>query len=166
MSKTTKLFTIVLVLSACCTTLVSAAGEDLLAQSGQYTFFINPCPPGGPTYYQKMVPCVVKETVQVPQTVFQSYPVPVPARQNLPTVVTEAPVGCPQGAGPCTTCFPQPSQRKGKGEVWGPKMLMVQVPSVQFTPKEITRKVMLPQWFAVTEEPQPCQKVRKVHAAR
>ena len=138
----------------------------MLALTGQYSFFINPCPPGGPTYYQKLVPCVVKETVQVPQMVFQTYPVPVPVRQNVPTLITEAPVGCPEGAGPCDKCYPKPSQNKGSREMWGPKTMMARVPSVQFRPREITRRVMRPQWFAVTEEPQPLRKIRKVNGCR
>jgi hypothetical protein len=164
MSKITKLFTMVLVLSACFTSLGWSFGEGILAQTGQYTFFINPCPPGGPTYYQKLVPCVVKETIQVPKTVFQTYPVPVPAKSKVPTLITEAPVGCAQGAGPCTTCYPKASEKKSTADMWGPRMMMVRVPYVEFTPKEITRRVMRPQWFAVCEEARPVRKVQKVRA--
>lgn len=165
MSKIIKLFISVLAVSACFASSALAFGEGILAQTGQYSFFINPCPPGGPTYYQKLVPCVVKETIQVPRTVFQTYPVPVPARQKVPTLVTEAPVGCAQGAGPCDTCYPKATEKKATGELWGPRMVMVRVPFVEFTPKEVTRRVMLPQWFAVTEEVRPVQKIRKVHAS-
>jgi hypothetical protein len=139
-----------------------AAGEDLLALTGQYTFFIKPdiCSPT--TYYQKMVPCVSREIIQVPRKVFLTYQVPVPARQNLPSLITETPMGCAEGSGPCTTCYPSPSSKPGTKEVWGSRMVTVRVPDVQFVPKEITRKVMLPQWFAITEQPRPPQKIRKV----
>jgi hypothetical protein len=32
----------------------------------------------------------------------------------------------------------------------------------EFVPREITRRVMLPQWFAVTEEVKPPRQIRKV----
>jgi hypothetical protein len=162
MSKNLKLFIIGLVLSVGVSSSAFAMGEEVLAKTGQYTFFINPCPTSGMTYYQKMVPCVIKETVQVPRRVFQNYPVPVPVRQQVPTLITEAPVGCPVGACDEATCYPRPSQSAGRREIWGPRMVTVRVPDVQFTPREITRKVMLPQWFAVTEEPRPPRKIRKV----
>jgi len=163
MSKNAKVFISALVLSVGFTATALAAGEEVLAATGQYSFFINPCPTAGMTYYQKMVPCVIRETVQIPKKVFQSYSVPVPVRQNVPTLVTEAPVGCPQGACEDATCYPKPTQRPGTREMWLPKMVTVRVPYVEFTPREITRKVMFPQWFAVTEEPRPARKVRKVH---
>lgn len=167
MSKNLKLFILALVLCVSVSSVASAMGEEVLARTGQYTFFITPCPTSGITYYQKMVPCVIRETVQVPRRVFQNYPVPVPARQRVPTLVTGAPVGCPEGA--CDAgcdgakCYPQPSQRPGSREIWGPRMMTVRVPETQFTPREITRRVMLPQWFAVTEEPRAPRKIRKVH---
>jgi hypothetical protein len=139
-----------------------AAGEDIMAKSGQYTFFIKPDPCAPITYYQKLVPCVVRETIPVPRRVWLSYQVPVPAAQRIPVTVTETPVGCAGGPDQCAQCFPQASSRPGTKEVWGPRMVTVRVPDVVFTPREVTRKVMLPQWFAVTEEPRPPQKVRKV----
>ncbi len=165
MSKNLKLFIIVLVLSVGFSSAASAMGEEVLATSGQYSFFINPCPTSGMTYYQKMVPCVIKETVQVPRRVFENYVVPVPTRQQVPTLITEAPVGCPEGACHDATCYPRPSQRSGSREIWGPRMMTVRVPNIQFTPKEITRRVMLPQWFAVTEEPRPRERSAKCKAA-
>jgi hypothetical protein len=139
-----------------------AAGEDVLGLTGQYTFFIKPDPCSPVTYYQKMVPCVSREIIPVPRKVSLPYQVPVPGRQNLPSMVSETPMGCAEGQGPCTTCRPSPTSRPGTKEVWGPRMVTVRVPDVEFVPKEITRKVMLPQWFAVTEQPRPPQKIRKV----
>ncbi len=163
MSKNLKLSILVLALSVGFGSAALAMGEGVLAKTGQYTFFLNPCPTSCMTYYQKMVPCVIKETIPVPRRVLQNYMVPVPVRRKVPTLITEAPVGCPEGASPCATCYPKPSQRYGNREIWGPRMMAVRVPVVQFTPKEITRRGMFPQWFAVTEEPRPPRKIRKVH---
>lgn len=137
-------------------------GENILAATGQYTFFIKPDPVSHTTYYQKMVPCVVKDVVLVPKRVSQTYPVPVPATRNMPTVIHETPVGCALGASPCVECFPKPSVRNASKEVIVPRMMPVRVPGVEYVPREVTRKVMLPQWFAVSEDLRPPSQVRKV----
>jgi hypothetical protein len=43
-----------------------------------------------------------------------------------------------------------------------PRMLPVRVPSVEIVPREVTRRVMLPQWFEVVEEQIPPKEVRKL----
>jgi hypothetical protein len=152
----------VLVLSFALAATVFAAGEGILAQTGQYTFFIKPCPGTHITYYQRLVPCVVEETIMVPRTVVETFPVPVPRRQHQAVLVTETPVGCAMGQGPCTTCWPQPIARTMSQDVWAPQMMPTRVPGYEFVPKTVTKRVLLPQWFRVTEEPKPMQKVRKV----
>ncbi len=137
-------------------------GENILAATGQYTFFIKPQPGSHTTYYQKMVPCVAKDIVPVPKRVSQTYPVPVPSIRNMPTVMHETPVGAACGAGPCIDCFPKPSVKNASKEMILPRMVPVRVPGVEFVPREVTRRVMLPQWFAVTEEILPPKQVRKV----
>lgn len=137
-------------------------GEDILAQSGQYTFFIKPQPGTCTTYYQKMVPCIVEETVPVIRKTTQRYPLPVPITQRIPLTISEVPVGCAEGAGPCSKCTPLPTCRSGFKEVVVPANIPVPVPDIQVVPKTVKRKVMLPQWFAVTEQPKPPKMVRKV----
>jgi hypothetical protein len=137
-------------------------GENVLAATGQYTFFIKPDPCSHTTYYQKMVPCVAKDVVPVPKRISQTFPVPLPSVRNMPTVLHEDPVGAACGAGPCVDCFPKPSVRNASKEVIMPRMVPVRVPGVEYVPREITRRVMLPQWFAVTEELLPPKQVQKV----
>ncbi|MBI5251413.1 MAG: hypothetical protein HY912_18145 [Desulfomonile tiedjei] len=160
-----KAFTVVMstiVFSAAIAAPAFSYGENILAATGQYTFFIKPEPGSCTTYYQKMVPCVAKDIVPVPKRVSQTYPVPVPSIRNIPTVIHETPVGCACGAGPCVECFPRPSVRNASKEAILPRMVPVRVPGVEFVPREVTRRVMLPQWFAVTEEPLPPKQVRKI----
>ncbi|MBI4964786.1 MAG: hypothetical protein HY913_16035 [Desulfomonile tiedjei] len=141
-----------------------AFGEDILALTGQYTFFIKPDPCSNTTYYQKLVPCLAEETVPVPRPTVRVYPVPVPAPQRLPIIVSESPVGCAEGSGPCVQCFPQASSKPGSKQVLGPRPLPVPVPGTEIVPRHVTRPVLRPQWFAVTEIPAPPRPVRKVGA--
>jgi hypothetical protein len=162
MRKKLNLIVLVTLLTGVSVSAAVATGEDILGKSGQYTFFIKPDPCAPMTYYQKLVPCIVRETVPVPRRVWLTYQVPVPARQTIPVVINETPIGCAGGPIPCAECSPSPSSGPGTREVWGPRLVTVRVPDVVFTPREVTRKVMLPQWFAVTEEPRPPRQVRKV----
>lgn len=138
-----------------------AFGEDILAATGQYTFFIKPCPQTNTTYYQKMVPCVLRDTIQVPKTVVDSYPLPIPSVRGIPIVRHEQPVGCALGSSPCIECAPKPSSSPDVLTSVVPRMVNVRIPSVVPAPKEITKRVKLPQWFAVTEEPKPIRKAGK-----
>ncbi len=144
------------------TSQVLAFGEDILGLTGQYTFFIRPVPGWDVTFYQKMVPCVAQDTVPVARRVVERYPLPIPAMQRQPTTVTEIPVGCAQGSGPCVECMPMPSSRPGSKDLATPVVVPVGVPGIELAPKSVTRPVMLPQWFAVTEEPRNPRKVSKV----
>ncbi len=144
-----------------------AFGEDVLAVTGEYTFFIRPDPMACITYHKKLVPCVARETVPVPQRYTQTYPIPVPARREVPAIVKETPVGCAEGSGPCVDCYPQCSHTPGMIAVKVPQIVPVDIPFVRFNPQCVTRKVMLPQWFAVEELPKPPpQKVRSVQKVR
>jgi hypothetical protein len=160
-----KFWIVALSLTLCSLSLASVAlafGENVLALTGEYTFFIRPVPGWDVTFYQKLVPCVAQDTVPVPRRVVQTYPLPIPRMQRLPVTITETPVGCAQGAGPCVDCRPRPSQRPATKEVAAPMIVPVGVPGIEVTPKAVTRRVMLPQWFAVTEEPKNIRKVSKV----
>ena len=138
-----------------------AFGEAILAASGQYTFFIKPAPGSHVTYYQKMVLCVITEEIAVPRPVAPVFPVPVPVARNIPVVRTETPVGCAVGQSPCIECRPRPSSMSATVEQLVPRMVPVRVPGVEPVPKTVKRKIMRPQWFAVTEQPKgPVRKVR------
>ncbi len=139
-----------------------AFGEDMLGLTGQYTFFIRPVPGWDVTFYQKMVPCVAQENLPVARRVVQTYPLPIPAMQRQPITITETPVGCAQGSGPCVECRPMPSCTPGSKDVPTPMVVPVGVPGIELAPQCVTRPVMLPQWFAVTEEPRNPRKVSKV----
>jgi hypothetical protein len=143
-----------------------ATGEDVLAQTGQYTFFIKPHPGTCMTYHQKMVPCVATQTVPIPRPVVQTYPVPFPVKRRVPVVISEEPVGCAFGAGPCVECYPSPSSRPQIKEIWPPEIRPVSITSPAFTVRHVTRKIMLPQWSLFTEHPAvPVPKpIRKVGA--
>ncbi len=139
-----------------------AVGEDMLAMTGQYTFFIKPDPCSCITYTQKLVPCIETKCVGAKRVV-TTFPLPVPRGQRQPILVTETPVGCAEGAGPCIQCYPQPSCRPDVKECPTPAVLPVPVPSVEPEPRTVTRPVMLPQWFVVQEQCKPpARKVRKV----
>jgi len=150
------------VLSLLSTPYAYAFGEDILAHTGQYTFFIKPDPGSCSTYYQKMVPCLAKETVPVPRPTVRVYPVPVPMPQKRPIIISESPVGCADGSGPCVECFPQASCIPDRKEVMVPQPIPAPVPGTEIVPQCITRPVLRPQWFAVTEFPAPPQPIRKV----
>lgn len=141
-----------------------AAGEELLALKGEYTFFIKPEPGSCVTYYQKMVPCIAKETILVPKKVVRTLPLPVPTFQRQPILRSEIPIGCAEGAGPCVQCAPKPVCAPAYKDVLVPRMVPIRVPDVELVPKCITRRVMRPQWFAVNEVPRPPKKIRKVGA--
>jgi hypothetical protein len=130
-----------------------AMGEDVLAHTGQYTFFINPHPGACMTYHQRMVPCVATQTVMIPRPVVQTYPTPFPVKRRLPVIVSETPVGCAFGSGPCVECYPHPSRRREIREIWTPEIKPVSITSAAFTPRQVTRKIVLPQWFLVSEDP-------------
>ncbi|MGO9572246.1 MAG: hypothetical protein ACLP5H_32415 [Desulfomonilaceae bacterium] len=160
-----KFLVIILSLAFCSLSLASqvfAFGEDMLALTGQYTFFIRPVPGWDVTFYQKLVPCVAQETVPVARRVVETYPLPIPAMHRQPITISETPVGCAQGSGPCVECYPKPSFRPASKDVATPRVVPVGVPGIELTPKCVTRPVMLPQWFAVTEEPRDIRKVSKV----
>jgi hypothetical protein len=139
-----------------------AMGEEILAHTGQFTFFIKPVPGSHTTYYQRTVPCVASVMVPVPRHVTNTYPVPVPVRRHLPVMVSETPMGCAEGQGPCVECYPRPSRMSASREVWAPNIIPVSVPGTQFVPKHVTRRIKLPQWFEVTEEPSMPKPIRKV----
>jgi hypothetical protein len=128
-----------------------AFGEDVLAMTGQYVFFIKPkC--SNMTYYQKMVPCMVTETCPTPRRVFPKYAVPVPDCRPFPVTVTETPVGHACGAPPCAECRPLPTTTTLYKDAILPRMLPAVVPTIEPVPRQITRPAMFPQWFAVSEE--------------
>jgi hypothetical protein len=140
---------------------VLAFGEDILAASGQYTFFIKPMCGPNVTYYQRMVPCVADETVVVPRRVVDRYPVPVPNFRKQAVTRTEVPVGCAEGASDCVDCYPQPRSITAYNDQVVPGAVPAIIPTVLPEPRDVTKRVMLPQWFAVYDEPKG--PVRKVH---
>lgn len=157
----------VVLLAAFATAPGHAVGEDFLALQGQYTFFIQPDPTSHVTYYQRLVPCIETKTVPIPRRIVETFPVPVPDRRRQPIIVSETPVGCAEGSGPCVECFPRPSTRPGVKEVTVPRYLPVRVPGIAMVPRDVTRRVMRPQWFAVRELPKPPPaKIRKVADGR
>ncbi len=158
-------FMVVAFLSAGC--LVHAEGEDTLALTGEYTFFLKQVPGCTPTFYQKMVPCVEKICEPVPRRVVHTYPVPVPVRQKIPTLVCETPLGCAQGEGPCLRCMPPCTKRVEIKECVVPQITPVQFNDVAFDRRTIRRPTMRPQWFQVSESPMPCHpRPTKVKAYR
>jgi len=155
------------VLTLAITTPASAVGEDVLAHTGQYTFFIKPDPCSHVTYYQKMVPCMERKVESVPQTVINAFPVPVVARKRQRVVISETPVGHAKGSGPCVECYPRAICKPAVKEVLLPTVVPVNVPGVIFNPRCTERRVIRPQWFAVEEHPAPPpRKVRKVRSVR
>lgn len=141
-----------------------AVGEEILAATGRYTFFVKPDPTSCVTFYQKMVPCIERKTVGVPRTVVETFPYPVPTTQKQRVLVTETPVGHACGANPCIQCIAKPVCQPGMKDVIVPSMVPVRVPTLVMQPKCVDRRIKLPQWFAVEEHVLPApQKVRKVH---
>ena len=112
-----------IVLSVALSSSAHALGEDILAHTGQYTFFIKPDPTSCVTYYQRMVPCVEKKTIPVARRIVETFPVPVPVKRKHPVLLSETPVGCAIGAGPCIECFPKPSCRPGVKDVLVPRVI-------------------------------------------
>lgn len=137
-------------------------GEGILALTGQYTFFIRPQCGFGETYYQKLVPCRLEETIQIPRVVTPRFLVPHASIRGAPVMRNEIPVGCAQGAGPCLECFPKPTRRPAVNPGVVPIMAPVAVKDLEFREKHVVRRVLRPQWFKVTDEPRPLRKVSKV----
>jgi hypothetical protein len=162
MSRTALVFIGALIVSLALSGPASAEGEGILAMTGQYTFFIKPEPGSCETYYQKLVPCVLTETIPVPRPVTPKFLVPRASIRGVPVLRHETPVGCAEGAGPCLECFPRPTCKPAIHPTVIPVMNPVAVRDLEFQPKHITRRVMKPQWFKVTDEPRPMGKVRKV----
>ncbi len=139
-----------------------AMGEGVLAQTGQYTFFIKPQPGSHMSYYQKLVPCVAAETVSIPRPAVQRYPLPYPVKRYLPVIISEKPVGCAAKAGSCIECYPLESSRSERKEIWPPNIKPVRIRTPEFYPREVTRRILLPQWFSVTEYPLPPRPPAKI----
>jgi len=160
---------VILSAAVLCMALVSHAfafGEDVLAHTGQYTFFIKPEPGSHVTYYQKMVPCVADVPVPVPRRVVPVYPLPMARVQTEPVSISETPVGCALGQGPCVDCFPQPSQRVEPKGVVVPRDIPISVPGIEPVPRCVKRPVLLLQWFEVREDPLPREQIQRVRAPR
>ncbi|MEW6348796.1 MAG: hypothetical protein AB1646_07010 [Thermodesulfobacteriota bacterium] len=138
------------------TPMAHAEGEGILALSGEYTFFLKPLPGCTPTYYQKMVPCVERICEPVPRRVVQTYPVPVPSRRRVPTLVCETPLGCAKGEGDCLKCFPPCTKRVELKECVAPRIVPTEFQDVVFERRIVCRPTMRPQWFEVNEHPMPC----------
>jgi hypothetical protein len=155
-----KLFCAVLAIAVSASN-VLAFGEDILAASGQYTFFIRPTCGPNVTYYQRMVPCVANETVVVPRPVMDRYPVPVPDFRKQTVTRTEVPVGCAEGASDCVDCYPNPRSVTAYNDQVVPGAVPANIPTLLPVPRDVTKRIMLPQWFAVYDEPKG--PVRKVH---
>jgi len=163
MARNLPIIVFVALLAAFATSLAHAVGEDLLALQGQYTFFIKPDPTSHTTYYQKLVPCVETKPMLFPRKIVETFPVPMPGRLKQPVIVTETPVGCAEGSGPCVQCFARPSSRPGTKDVTVPRFVPVRVPGIVMVPQCVTRRVVRPQWFAVQERPKPQPaRIRKV----
>jgi hypothetical protein len=162
MMRRSPLFVFIALVSLAMTSQALAFGEDVLAHTGQYTFFIKPEPTSCITYYQKMVPCVAEETIPVPKRVAPVYPFPVPVGQRQQVLVSERPVGCAEGAGPCVQCFPKDMKRTFSRDVPVPRMVPVRIPGIDIVPVTVTRPVMRLQWFEVTESPLPPRPIGKV----
>jgi len=139
-----------------------AEGEAILALTGQYTFFIKPDPGSHETYYQKMVPCVLTQTVPVPRRVVPVYPLPVSRLRGAPTLRSEIPVGCADGSGPCLKCFPKPTYRPATQDMVVPVTKRVRIPGIEIRPKCVKKRIMRPQWFKVRDDPRPHKRPRKV----
>lgn len=152
-------FLIALVLSIAFSGYAMAFGEDVLAATGQYTFFIKPYPGCPLTYYQKMVPCKMKQTVFRSNPIVERYPVPVPKRGGRPVIVTETPAGW-SDCDSCIECFPKPLQYRGRGEALLSRNVPIPVTFDMITPKTVERRVRRPQWFAVEEKPIPSKRRR------
>ena len=143
-----------------------AFGEDVLAHTGEYTFFIKPKPGSHVTYRQRMVPCAVREHVPVPTKTSITYPVPIPEKRRHQMVIIERPVGCAADFGPCKQCFPRAyMERSSRNKIY-PRMLPVRVSGTVFSSKCVTRRVMRPMWYEVRETPVPTRPVRKVGKTR
>jgi hypothetical protein len=162
MMRRSPLFLFLALFAVAMTSQAMAFGEAVLAHTGQYTFFIKPEPASCITYYQKMVPCVAEHTIPVPRAVAPVYPLPVPVGQKQRVMISERPVGCADGSGPCVQCFPKEVCKPGVKEVTVPRMVPVPIPGIDIVPVTVTRPVMRPQWFEVTESPLPPKPIGKV----
>ncbi len=145
-----------LIAAALANPIAHAEGEGILALTGEYTFFLKPKPGCTPTYYQKMVPCVERTCELVPRRVTQTYPVPVPYRNRVPTLVCETPLGGAKGEGDCLKCFPPCTKRVEVKECVVPRMVPTPFQDVVFDRRMVCRPTMRPQWFEVSEHPMPC----------
>jgi len=149
-----------IVLSFICAPQAFAFGEDVLAATGQYTFFIrSKCEPNV-LYYQKMVPCIA-DGCPLPRQITNRYQVPVADLRKEFAKYREVPVGCPPGCGDCMECFPKESKYSGYNDIVGPRPIPAEISSVVPVPNPVRQHVMAPQWFAVYEtKRQPARKVQ------
>ena len=70
-------------------------------------------------------------------------------------LIEETPLGTPHNMSPCIECFPKPICRPGRKDVVVPMVVNVGVPGMQITPKCVSRRIKLPQWFMIKEHPKP-----------
>lgn len=141
---------------------VTAEGEGILAMTGQYTFFIRPECGSGETYYQKLVPCRLEETIPVPVPVTPKFLVPHASIRGVHVMRSEIPVGCAEGAGPCLECFPKPIRYPAVNPAVIPITPPVGVRDLEFRPMTVIRTVWKPQWFKVVDEVKDPRKAGKV----
>jgi hypothetical protein len=130
-----------------------AVGEDILAHSGQYTFFVKPNPCAPVTYHQKTVPCMVTRDVPTVRMRQVTYHLPVPLIVGRRVMIRETPIACPADRDPCVRCLPKVSTHPGVGTTVEPRPARVQFTDPVVVPQCVTRRVNLPRWFMVEEIP-------------
>lgn len=130
-------------------------GEDVLALTGQYTFFVRPHPGQPITYYQKAVPCVSRKSVQNLRSHHATVHVPYGAKRRQPIIVVETPLPMGHGPNQSISCFPKPRQHSMWRDVRVPETRPTRVLIRQPSSRMASRRIVLPYWFEVREEPRP-----------
>ena len=105
------------------------------------------------SYVTKMVPCVKTEMVPEVQPCTTVIPVQKVEYRCQRFLVHGTPVGCPQGADPCTKCCPVPFCKVVTRNVPYVRCVPQQVPWYNVVYKPVCRRVWLPQTYKVTEYP-------------
>jgi hypothetical protein len=154
MSKIPAAVLVAILMAHCMCPSAFAFGEDVLAHTGEFTFFIKPDPGSCKTYTQKMVPCVEKKTVPVVKLINKTYPVPVPKGVIKPTKICENPMA-EKGKPQCVQCFPKSRVQGSSKKLVRPQMIPVTTPGMVIAPKCVTKKTMKPVWFEFKESPAP-----------
>jgi hypothetical protein len=137
-------------------------GEDFLSATGEYLFFVRSEHDPKVTYYKKMVPCEVEETVLELRKRKRAYSIPSAKLVTWPVRITETPEAT-ESQEEClgVRCFPNSRTYSAKQDMRVTYAKSVTAPLMEIFPRQVNRNKKLPVWIRVQQEAAPLGAIKK-----